>query len=144
MRPAVLISALLLSCYLFGCGRSQYLIYNFNRGHAIVSTVGQEMLNFTNLYKDDATGALLGSFIATLTYSGKQGPTLKIFYREESNGYARPAFTQELTYDISSDSTLTFRNTRIQVIEATNSLVKFVVLESPAYKYRSGDKIPSE
>ncbi|MCJ7647461.1 MAG: hypothetical protein MUP85_02500 [Candidatus Lokiarchaeota archaeon] len=126
-----------------GCGlaNSHYLTYNFEKDKVMVANVGSEMLNWTETYKNDVYGTILGTFVQTLTYSGKQGKVIKIFYREESNGYARPSFTQELTYDITEDPIITFKNTKIQIVEATNSTIKFVVLECPAYQYKSGDKI---
>lgn len=81
------------------------------------------------------------TFEMTLTYSGKQGQVIKIFYREASNGYARPSFTQELTYDINEDPVITFKNTKLRILEATNSVIKFTVLECPAFAHPSGSKI---
>ncbi|MBI4548433.1 MAG: hypothetical protein HY707_10655 [Ignavibacteriae bacterium] len=145
MKVILLFAIVSLPIVLLGCGlaNSHYLTYNFEKDKVMVANVGAEMLNWTEMYKNDVYGTVLGTFAQTLTYSGKQGQVIKVFYREESNGYARPSFTQELTYDISDDPVITFRNTKIKVVEATNSLIKFVVLESPAYQYKSGDKIKS-
>src|SRR3989339_172345 len=129
---------LFISC---GLANSYYLTYNFEKNKVMVANVGSEMLNWTQTYKNDVYGTINGTFVQTLTYSGKQGKVIKIFYREESNNFARPSFTQELTYDISDVSTITFKNTKIQIVEATNNTIKFLVLESPAYQYNSGDKI---
>ncbi len=136
-------------CFLFfivlldGCGmaNSYYLTYNFEQDKVMIATVGSEMMNWTETYKNDVYGTIIGTFEQTLTYSGKQGMILKIFYREASNNYARPSFTQELTYDITDDPIITFRNTKIKVVEATNNAIKFIVLECPAFKYKSGSKI---
>ena len=131
------------SILFFGCGlaNSYYVTYNFDKDKVMVANVGSEMLNWTETYKNDVYGTIIGTFVQTLTYSGKQGMVIKIFYREESNGYARPSFTQELTYDITDDPIITFKNTRLKIVEATNSTIKFVVLECPVFKYKSGDKI---
>jgi len=127
---------------LAGCGyaNSYYLTYNFEKDKVMVATVGSEMMNWTEIYKNDVYGNIIGSFVMTLTYSGKQGNILKIYYREESNNYARPSFTQELTYDITDDPIITFRHTKIRIMEATNSEIKFTVLECPAFAHPSGEK----
>jgi len=140
-----LIFVLLLGCAIFmtGCGlaNSYYLTYNFTKGEVQTATVGSEMLNWTLTYKNDVYGTILGTATQSLTYSGKQGMVIKIFYRETSNDIARPAFTQELTYDITDDRVITFRNTKIQIIEATNSTITFIVLECPAFEQPSGAKM---
>lgn len=139
----LLLLTFIISIFFTGCGlaNSHYITYNFEKERVMVANVGAEMLNWTETYKNDVYGTILGTFEQTLTYSGKQGTVIKIFYREASNGFARPSFTQELTYDITGDPIVTFRNTKIKVVEATNSLIKFIVLESPAYKYKSGTKV---
>jgi len=128
---------------LSGCGlaNSYYLTYNFEKDKVMVANVGAEMMTWEEVYKNDVYGTVRGTFTTSLTYSGKHGMVLKIFYREASNGYARPSFTQELTYDITDDPIITFRNTKIKVVEATNSTIKFIVLECPAFKYKSGQKV---
>jgi uncharacterized protein (UPF0333 family) len=132
--------------FLTGCGlaNSYYLTYNFEKDKVMVATVGSEMMNWTVVYKNDVYGTVKGTFVQTLTYSGKQGDVIKIYYREESNNYARPSFTQELTYDISSEKIITFRHTKIRVEEATNSEIKFTVLECPTFEHPSGAKVDRE
>lgn len=137
----VLLAILAVSFGACGLANSHYLMYNFEKDWVMVANVGAEMMNFTETYKNDVYGTVLSTFEQTLTYSGKQGNVIKIFYREVSNNFARPSFTQELTYDITDDPVITFRNTKIKVVEATNSTIKFIVLESPAFKYVSGAKI---
>jgi hypothetical protein len=107
----------------------------------MVANVGSEMMNWTETKENDVHKNVLATCEQTLTYSGKQGSRLKIFYRGESNGYSRPSFTQELTYDIATDSVITFRKTRLWVKEDTNNEIKFVVLECPAFQYPNGGKI---
>jgi hypothetical protein len=137
------VAIVIISVVFSGCGlaNSYYLTYNFEKDKVMVANVGSEMLNWTETYKNDVYGTIKGTFVQTLTYSGKQGKVIKIYYREESNGYARPSFTQELTYDITDDQIITFKNTKIQIVEVTNSTIKFIVLECPSYQYKSGDKI---
>jgi hypothetical protein len=46
-----------------------------------------------------------------------------------------------LTYDISEKKKIAWGSTVIEVKEASNSFIRFVVLESPAYRYPSGSKV---
>jgi hypothetical protein len=139
MKTIVIVLAIVLS----GCGlaNSHYLTYNFEKGAVMVANIGSEMMLWTDTYKNDVYGTIQGTFERALTYSGKQGNVIKIFYREVSNNFARPSFTQELTYDITSDSLLQFRNTEIKVVEVTNRMIKFVVSESPLFQWPNGSRI---
>jgi hypothetical protein len=68
------------------------------------------------------------SFKAQLIYSGLSGNTLKASYREFSDDYARPAFSQELQYNLDESTTIAYKSIRIIVLKATNSLIDFKVL----------------
>jgi hypothetical protein len=68
-----------------------------------------------------------GSFKQELLYNGKSQTTIKLSYREFNDDFARAAFTQELSYDLSEGSTIGFRGMKIDVIEATNSAIKFII-----------------
>lgn len=70
-----------------------------------------------------------GAFRAEMIYSGLDGQTLRAAYREFAGDLIRPAFTQDLQYDLSQDSTIAYKSIRIQVLEATNSQLRFRVLE---------------
>jgi hypothetical protein len=68
-----------------------------------------------------------GSMKYELIYNGKSKDTIKLQYREYRNDFARPAFYQDLLYDLSESKTIGFKGMTIDVIEATNSLIRFVV-----------------
>ncbi len=70
---------------------------------------------------------LKGSFKQELIYNGKSQNTIKLSYREFKDDFARPAFTQELSYDLSEGKIIGFRGMKIEVLEATNSVIKFIV-----------------
>ena len=70
---------------------------------------------------------LKGSFRQELVYNGKSRDTIKITYREFKDDMARPAFYQDLNYDLSESKIIGFRDIRIEVIEATNTDIKFMV-----------------
>jgi len=71
---------------------------------------------------------ILTKFKKELIYSGKSGDTVNISYREYGDDYARPAFAQELKYDLKSSKEIRFQNYRFSVLSADNSSIKFKVL----------------
>ena len=73
---------------------------------------------------------LKGSMKQELIYNGKSQNTIKLSYREFKDDFVRPAFSQELTYDLSEGKIIGFRGMKIEVLEATNSGIKFIV-QSP-------------
>lgn len=142
MKTTVIALLAVLAISFGVCGlTSHYLTYNFEKDKVMAAIVGAVMLSATETYKDDVSGTVLETIETTFTYWGKQGKVIKIFYCEASDNFDRPPVTQELTYDITDDSIITFRNTRIRVLDATKSMIAFVVLESPAFKDKNGAKI---
>lgn len=71
-----------------------------------------------------------GSLKKELIYNGKSKDSIKLLYREFNDDMARPAFSQELSYDLAESKTIGFRRMKIEIIEATNSYIKFVVRSS--------------
>lgn len=72
---------------------------------------------------------LRGAFRVDFLYQGLSKGTLRFSYREFKDGYARPAFAQDLSYDIESDGTaaIGFKGMRIKVLKATNQSITYVV-----------------
>jgi hypothetical protein len=70
------------------------------------------------------------SFRQELVYDGRVGPSVKFLYREVQNDFARPAFTQEVQYDLSESNVIGFKGARIKIIQATNTLIQYQVLAS--------------
>jgi hypothetical protein len=70
------------------------------------------------------------SFQQTLIYSGKVGEKINIGYREFSGDIARPAFNNEVEYDLSQSKTIGYKEARIEVIEATNEYIKYQVIQN--------------
>lgn len=68
------------------------------------------------------------SFRRQLVYNGRSGPTIKLLYREFSEERIRPAFTQEVTYDLDQGETIGFKGSRFQVFEASNTTIRYSVL----------------
>jgi hypothetical protein len=73
-------------------------------------------------------------FRQELLYNGISKKTIRMTYREYKNDMARPAFFQDLTYDLDQSSTIRFRSFKIEVLEANNSFIRFVVIEEGAPK----------
>ncbi len=69
------------------------------------------------------------SYQRELVYSGISQNALSILYREFIGGTARPAFYQELKYDLSQGDTIGYKGARFRVIKATNTSIKYEVLK---------------
>ena len=69
-------------------------------------------------------------FKKTSLYQGKVNNEIKISYREFFGNVARPAFTQDVKYELNSDGSaiLGFKGLRIKVLNATNTEITYKVL----------------
>ena len=69
------------------------------------------------------------AFKREIIYQGYSGTTLRFSYREYSNDMARPAFTQELTYDHKNGepTIVGFKGLRMKVVDANNTKVTYVI-----------------
>ena len=69
------------------------------------------------------------SFKYELLFQGVSGKNIRLSYREYVNDLARPAYFQDVSYDINElPTTVTFRAVKIEVIAANNSGLKYRVL----------------
>lgn len=73
-----------------------------------------------------------GDFYVEVLYQGISKGEVKISYREFSNGIARPAFTQDITYEIEKNgpTTIGFKGLRLKVLSANNQRIEYI-LEQP-------------
>ncbi|MEL0646513.1 hypothetical protein V6248_03695 [Pseudoalteromonas agarivorans] len=71
------------------------------------------------------------SFKYTALYQGKTKNNIKISFREFKNDMARPAFTQDIEYELgdTGEATIGFKGLRIQVLKATNMELSYKVLK---------------
>lgn len=69
------------------------------------------------------------SFIRELIYTGISKNVISIVYREYSNDLARPAFSQELKYDLGEGFVIGYKGARFEVIKATNTGITYKVLK---------------
>jgi hypothetical protein len=69
------------------------------------------------------------SFKRELVYLGVQQNSMTIQYREFKNDIARPAFTQEIKYDLSQGKEIGYTGSRFEIIRATNTELVYKVLK---------------
>ena len=71
------------------------------------------------------------SFKYVALYQGKSANKIKISFREFKDDMARPAFTQDIEYQLSPNGTTTigFKGLRINVIKATNVDITYSVVK---------------
>jgi hypothetical protein len=69
------------------------------------------------------------SYSVDVLYQGLSKGEAKISYREFKGGVARPAFTQDVSYELDADGTglIAFRGLRIQIIKATREGITYIV-----------------
>ena len=100
---------------------SEYVMDN-DRGRALdfVPFAG-EVEEFTEVNLNSPT------FIQEFIYNGRVDNALKFVYREFSGDYIKPAFTQEIQYDLNTSDIIGFKSLRIKIIEATNTEIKYIL-----------------
>lgn len=70
------------------------------------------------------------SFQQTLIYSGKVGNKVNIGYREFSGSLARPAFSNNVEYDLSESHIIGYKDAQLEILEATNQFIKYRVIRN--------------
>ncbi len=68
------------------------------------------------------------SFQQTLLYNGRIGNRITLAYREFSDNFARPAFSNTVEYDLSESSVVGYKGARLEVIKATNTELTYRVV----------------
>ncbi|MCK5760624.1 MAG: hypothetical protein KAH33_04980 [Candidatus Delongbacteria bacterium] len=66
-------------------------------------------------------------FKSEIIYSGLTGNTLRAVYREFADDFARPAFSQELQYNLDESNIIAYKSLRIEIVKATNSSIEYKV-----------------
>ena len=66
---------------------------------------------------------------STCLYQGVSKGTIKLSVREFLDDMARPAFTQDIPYDLEVDGTavVVFQGLRIMVLKATGTSIQYIV-----------------
>ncbi|MDA3500717.1 Uncharacterised protein [Acinetobacter junii] len=70
------------------------------------------------------------SFQQTLIYSGKVGNKINIGYREFSSNMARPAFNNDVEYDLNESKQIGYKGALLEIIEANNQNITYKVLKN--------------
>lgn len=70
------------------------------------------------------------SFQQSLIYSGRIGDKINIGYREFSSSIARPAFNNDVEYDLSDSKVIGYKGARLEILEADNEAVTFKMLRN--------------
>lgn len=68
------------------------------------------------------------AFQQTLLYNGRIGNKVTFAYREFWDNLARPAFSNEVDYDLSETTVVGYQGARLEVINATNTEITYKVL----------------
>ena len=55
---------------------------------------------------------------------------LKFIYREFSDDMIRPAFSQEVQYDLSNSDEIGFKSVRMRILDASNTVLKYELLSN--------------
>lgn len=69
------------------------------------------------------------SFKKELVYTGISQKVVSILYREFNEDMARPAFSQDLKYDLSESNIVGYRGARFEIINATNQGLTYKTLK---------------
>ncbi len=118
-------------CWAWKCGQN----YSLNTEEQ--SNVGDPMVMVETYLEHKRTqvryaGTHEGTWRRELIYTGRSGSTIGVTYREYANDFARPAFFQDLKYDLDDSDTIVFRDWRLRVIEANNQHIRFAVVNDAA------------
>jgi len=62
-----------------------------------------------------------------LIYQGRDGDNLKLFYREYTDDFRRPAYDQEVQYDLGESDFIQFRGLTISVEDANNEYLIYTI-----------------
>ena len=100
---------------------------NYEETHAEQSDELSAVATIETISSRDAS-----SLQRELIYTGRSGANLTLLYREFINDMARPAFSQQLQYDISNDPVIGFQGARFRVVEATNTSITYEVMSAMA------------
>lgn len=79
-----------------------------------------------------------GAYRAQMIYSGLDGNTARATFREFTGDFIRPAFSQELQYNLSQDSTIAYKSIKIRVLEASNSEIRYRVIADAGLPWLPG------
>ncbi len=97
-----------------------------------VSVLGGKVCESDNLPFTKTTRPSLEAdgFQQTLIYSGKIGDKINVGYREFTNSHARPAFNNDVEYDLSDSNVIGYKGAELEIIDATNRDITFKLIRN--------------
>lgn len=96
----------------------------------VITTFGGRACYDAEYEKRSRVSETKNSFQQTLIYSGRVGNRINIGYREFSNNTARPAFNNEVEYDLSESRRIGYKGAQVEVIEADNSSITYKLIRN--------------
>ena len=102
----------------------------FRLTNPMIETLSVGIIPIGSIKKTTKTVVSETSFKQELIYNGRLGDGLKFIYREFSGDMARPAFTQDIQYDLNASNIIGFKNVKLEVISATNTVIKYKVISN--------------
>lgn len=93
-----------------------------NGGFVCSTDLKFEKRNWATASNDD--------FQQTLLYNGRVGNKINIAYREFSSNLARPAFNNDVEYDLSVSKEIAYKGALIEVIKADNKEITYKILSN--------------
>ncbi len=113
-------------------------LIDMNNDNTFTYLTTQGSMNFVKLdqltkYKLEKSKPIYteDSFKYVALYQGKKGNLIKISFREFKDNMARPAFTQNIEYELGKGgkTIIGFKGLRIQVLKATNMNIEYKVIK---------------
>ena len=123
-----------------GCGsaRTPYVEMGYMMNDALSVTVGSPMMSWEVGERNPVYNRKIQGFRRELIYSGIAHDVVQVAYREyqinQVVGQApiiRPAFGQNLQYDITKSRTITFQDVEIEVLAADQERIEYRILTEP-------------
>ena len=96
----------------------------------ILGKFGTEVITIPpDLIRYDEVAAVKNAgFRRHLIYTGKSGSILHLVYREFINDLARPAFSQDLNFDLSEGRVIGFKGAQFEIAAATNTTITYKMI----------------
>ncbi|MHC9246034.1 hypothetical protein [Aeromonas jandaei] len=96
----------------------------------VITTLGAYECYKADFEIKKVTSTTEASFQQTLIYSGKIGNKINIGYRESSNDIARPAFNNDVEYDLNESKEIGYKGAIVEIISADNQKITYRVIKS--------------
>lgn len=96
----------------------------------VVSIFGMKACYEGHYEKKSVPSIHSNSFQQTLIYSGRMGDKINISYREFSNDRARPAFNNDVEYDLSTSNIIGYKGAQLEIIKADNTSITYKLLNN--------------